>query len=132
MALNDAQRERILNNLIPPTTFSGSIQEIEAKINGVQESYNRYVESVPTVPQIPTIASLAARFAPQIPPIPSYVELKSQLYNRLKEEKQKKQDAFVEIVNVQAEEAKKPFTKKRKAVERLNSISNIIRRPNNS
>jgi thiamine pyrophosphate-dependent acetolactate synthase large subunit-like protein len=132
MALNDAQRERILNSLIPPTTFSGSIQQIEAKINGVQESYNRYVESVPTVPQIPTIASLAARFAPQIPPIPSYVELKSQLYNRLKEEKQKKQDAFVEIVNVQAEEAKKPFTKKRKAVERLNSISNIIRRPNNS
>lgn len=131
--IEDRVRAEITNALIPANTFAGSLDDARQRVDEVIQRYEEYKNSIPEVPEIPTVPSLIARF---VPPIPSYGEIKAQLYNRLKQAKQERQEAAIEAANAVVEQSRDGFEYRKKMMERANSKKYIkvppIRINNNS
>lgn len=119
---------RLLEVFVPPTTFSGSLDEIQLRAEQILQSYESKIPQLPTIPSIPSLDYNL------VPRIPSYAEIKEFIYNKIKEIKQKQQEAFITAQNIRVEEAKTPFTLRKNLVNKSKNIkitNTVLGRINN-
>lgn len=121
-------RKQTLDTLLPDTLFTGSIQDIESRVN---ETVSSYQQRIPQIPELPSIGSLVPRY---IPPIPTYGEIKELIHNRIKEIKKQKQEAFISAQNELVEKSKDSFTYRQQLLQTkqaTQNVKNVLGRFNN-
>lgn len=122
------QRKKVLESLLPDRLFSGSIGDVQNRVN---ETITQYEQRIPQIPEIPSIGSLVPRL---VPPIPSYAEIKELVYNKIKEVKQKEQEAFIESQRLRVEAAKDSFQYRNQIMQTkraTENVKNVLGRFNN-
>ena len=120
------QRKKVLEQLVPDTTFSGSLEDIKAKANNILDSYE---SKLPQIPQIPTIPSLIPEL---VPPVPSYAEVKETINTKIQKAKKDSQEAFISAQTTAIERAKNPFAARRDLVNsNTRRVVNVLGRFNN-
>ena len=120
------QRKKVLEQLVPDSTFSGSLEDVNARVDGILNSYE---SKIPKVPQIPSIPSLIPEL---VPPIPSYAEVKEVINTKIQKAKKDNQEAFISAQNTAIERAKNPFAARRDLVNNnARRVVNVLGRFNN-
>lgn len=120
------QRKKVLEQLVPDSTFSGSLEDVNARVDGILNSYE---SKIPKVPQIPSIPSLIPEL---VPPIPSYAEVKEIINTKIQKAKKDNQEAFISAQNTAIERAKNPFAARRDLVNNnARRVVNVLGRFNN-
>lgn len=116
-----AQRNVILDAIVPERIFSGSTQLVTDRVN---QLVNTYKQKIPVIPDIQALTSLTILRIPRIvPQIPSYGELRSYVQNRVNLLKKKKQEAFIQAQNLKVKKSKRSFEVRQ---EILNNRSNRL------
>lgn len=120
------QRKKVLEQLVPDSTFSGSLEDVNARVDGILNSYE---SKIPKVPQIPSIPSLIPEL---VPPIPSYAEVKEIINTKIQKAKKDNQEAFISAQNTAIERAKNPFAARKELLNKSTiRLTNVLGRFNN-
>jgi hypothetical protein len=113
------QRKKVLESLLPDSLFTGSIEDVQARVN---DTVTQYEQRIPQIPEIPSIQSLTPRL---IPPVPSYAEIKELVHNKIKAVKQQQQEAFIESQRLRVEAAKDSFGYRAQIVQATQATENV-------
>lgn len=115
-----------LNTVIPDSMFSGSIQDVQIKVDSVS---NKFVNQLPKTPEIPTIKSLIPSIPSFVPQRISYAEIKIFIKQKIDSIKGKKQSALIQSQKSNIERAKDPFLYRQNIINSAQKvkINNVLR-----